>query len=164
MVWQVKTTGKKPDSVTELTQDSVKSGWTDWVKLWQPDNHGMLKVRLKPEQTSTDPCTIPPSSAYRGQENHLYRVEVHAGGVISPGDSPKGVTGSDNPPTFKWSRDNGSDVAAWLDTDGNDLLVDSTRGFEGVQWVEVLDDTKELRGEPGTLVKVTNVEAGISSP
>ena len=42
-----------------------------------------------------------------------------------------------------------------------DLLVDSTRRFEGAQWVELLDDTTELQGEPGTLVKVAKVEAGI---
>ena len=52
-------------------------------------------------------------------------------------------------------------MAAWLDTDRESLLVDSSRRFEGAQWVELLDDTRELQGEPGTLVKVAKVEAGI---
>lgn len=147
VVWQVKT--ELVESVGDLASKKDESDiWKNLVEGWQPVDHGMLKVRLKPEEMSTDPCTIPPRSAYRGQENQLYRVEIHTEGAAGTA-------------TFKWSRDNGSVVAAWLDTDGNDLLVDSTRRFEGVQWVELLDDTWELRSEPGTLVKVTKVEAGI---
>lgn len=148
VAWQVKVADKLPSGVTDL--NTVINNWAKWVQMWQPDPHrGQLKVRLKPEQTSIDPCTIPPGSAYRGQENQLYRIEIHAGGAFAA------------QPTFKWSRDNGSVAAAWSDTDGNDLLVDSARGFRGAQWVELLDDTRELRGETGTFVKVTKVEAGI---
>jgi hypothetical protein len=147
VVWQVKT--ELVESVGDLASKKDESDiWKNLVEGWQPVNHGMLKVRLEPEEMSTDPCTIPPRSAYRGQENQLYRVEIHTEGEAGTA-------------SFKWARDNGSVVAAWLDTDGNDLLVDSSRRFEGAQWVELLDDTRDLRSEPGTLVKLTKVEAGI---
>ena len=61
--------------------------------------------------------------------------------------------------TFKWSRENGSVVASWIETEGNNLVVDTARGFQANQWVELIDDSKELRALPGTLVKVSNVEA-----
>ena len=152
VVWQVRTWQVPDLTATDLKAKRDQSPkWETLVEQWQPSNLGKLKVRLEPEQKSTNPCTISPSSAYRGQENQLYRVEIHAGGVL----------GSDHAPAFKWSRENGSVVAAWLDTDRESLLVDSTRRFEGAQWVELLDDTTELQGEPGTLVKVAKVEAGI---
>jgi hypothetical protein len=104
-----------------------------------------LAARVDPGYQSDDPCVLSPQAKYRGTENHLYRVEIH-----TPGDA--GVA------TFKWSRDNGSVVTAWLGTEGNDLLVSSSRGFSAGCWVELIDDEKELLGLPGTLVKVAKVE------
>ncbi|MCH8303731.1 MAG: tail fiber protein [Candidatus Marinimicrobia bacterium] len=86
---------------------------------------------------------------YRSLENQLYRVEIHDGG--KPGTA-----------TFKWSRDNGSIVAGWnaqykddrnlgIDRQGSD----ETRWFKSGQWVELIDDQRELAGEPGTLVRIT---------
>jgi hypothetical protein len=104
-----------------------------------------MAVRVDPGPVVDDPCILPPQSRFRGMENHFYRVEVHAPGTADVA-------------TFKWSRDNGSVLAAWLGTSGNDLTVSSGRGFTAGCWVELIDDTQELLGRPGTLVKVARVE------
>jgi hypothetical protein len=75
----------------------------------------------------------------------LYRVEIHTAGKAGTA-------------TCKWSRDNGSVVAAWLGTSGYDLQLSSARGFSSNCWVELLDDDRELLGIPGALVRVTRVE------
>jgi hypothetical protein len=106
---------------------------------------GWLKARVDPGHPKEDACVTPPDSKYRGAENQLYRVEIHAGSD----------TGA---PTFKWSRNNGSVAAAWLGTTGNDLLVSNGRGFEAGNWVELSTDTLDLQGLPGVLVKLAKVE------
>jgi hypothetical protein len=109
-----------------------------------------LAARVDPGLKIEDPCVTPPASKYRGAENQLYRVEIHKGGKA--GES-----------TFKWSRDNGSVVTAWLGMNGTDLQVTSARGFAAGNWVELLDDDAELRGTPGTFVKLAKVEADMLS-
>ena len=109
-----------------------------------------LTARVDPGRTSEDACIMAPSSKYRGAENHLYRVEIHDAGV-------------GNKATFKWSRDNGSVAAEWLQTSGNDLRVGTTRGFSANHWVELCDDDRDLRGEPGAMVRLAKVEGGTLS-
>jgi hypothetical protein len=88
-----------------------------------------------------------PLGGYRGLENQLYRVEIH-----DPGP----------PVTFKWSRDNGSAVAAWSGLEGNDLIVDGihdrVHGFSPEQWVELTDEISQLRNRPGVMVRLVKVE------
>ena len=111
---------------------------------------GKLAARLDPGQLPPDPCVMAPESRYRGAENQLYRVEIH-----DPGQAGTA--------TFKWSRDNGSIVTSWLNTDGDDLVVASSRGFGAGNWVELSDDALDLQGKPGILVKLTKVEPGLLS-
>jgi hypothetical protein len=112
-----------------------------------------LAARVDPGQKTEDACVTPPASKYRGAENQLYRVEIHQGGKI----------GDNTPPTFKWSRDNGSVATAWLGGEGSDLQVASPRGFAAGNWVELSDDTLELLGKPGTLVQLVKVEGAVLS-
>jgi hypothetical protein len=109
-----------------------------------------LTARLDPGKRQEDPCVTPPSSKYRGPENQLYRVEMHIGGGVGTA-------------TFKWSRENGSVTAAWVNTNGNDLVVSATRGFDAGDWVELTDDVLDLRGQPGILVRLANVDSGVLS-
>jgi hypothetical protein len=110
-----------------------------------------LAARVDPGQKIEDACITPPDSKYRGVENHLYRVEIHRGGNASAA-------------TFKWSRDNGSVVTAWVGTSGNDLEVANARGFAAGNWVELSDDIREQQAEePGLLVRLANVEGGVLS-
>lgn len=112
--------------------------------------HGLsdaqMTARLDPGQQLKDPCVLAPDALYRGVENQLYRVEVHRGSA--PGAAP----------TFKWSRDNGSVAARWLATEGNDLVVSSARGFSAGRWVELSDESNDLAGVPGLLVKLAKVD------
>lgn len=109
-----------------------------------------MAARVDPGEASDSPCVLAPDAKYRGAENHLYRVEIHKDGKAGKA-------------TFKWSRDNGSVVSAWLGTEGNDLRVSTSRGFTTGCWVELLDDTDELLGRPGTLVKLAKVEGDVLS-
>lgn len=116
---------------------------------------GGLAARTRPEEDPTSVCVVPATAGYTRLENQLYRIEVHDGGVL-------GV----DAPTFKWSRNNGTIVTEWLSqqaTNANRLVVRSTGrdrllGFHDARWVELIDDDRELRGEPGLLVEVVAVE------
>jgi hypothetical protein len=148
ILWQVRLWDTEPLPVMTGTPPALnKIKWAELALSWR-SNRGLLKVKVNTDTAAyQDPCIQSPSAGYRGAENHLYRIEVHTGGT------------ADGTATFKWSRDNGSVVAGWSGVDGNDLLVDTARGFHANQWVELLDDTCELLARPGTLVQVVTVEA-----
>jgi Family of unknown function (DUF6519) len=129
--------------------------WSE--KQWTDRPH--LRAGIEQLEGSDDPCVSSPESVYRGLENQLYRVEIHQTGL----GAARGAAGLSTA-TFKWSRDNGSVVASWLDDDEGALKVagvrDHARGFAAGQWVELSDDQHDLDGIPGTLVQLTNTEAG----
>jgi len=104
------------------------------------------------------PCQLPPEAGYRMLENRLYRVEVHDDGS---------VTGKAH---YKWSRDNGSllsRVVRWLvEPIANEFEVvsigrDEVLAISAGCWVEFIDDTHELLGQPGTLVPVIRTEGNV---
>ncbi|HEY7126531.1 MAG TPA: DUF6519 domain-containing protein [Ktedonobacterales bacterium] len=143
-IWQV-----KPLLVQQpKDQLSCTTTFPEWDALFAPSTG--LSARTNPTPPTDDPCIVPAQVGYRRLENQLYRVEIHQGSA----------TGA---PTFKWSRENGSVVAAWLGQSSNNLTVSSTGrdqvlGFASGQWVELTDDTRELQGLPGTLVQLVKVE------
>jgi Family of unknown function (DUF6519) len=116
---------------------------------------GRLSARSQPSPATTTPCVIPPGAGYRRLENQLYRVEVH-----TPG--PLGTA------TFVWSRENASVATLWTGPTGGastELTVssigrDSVLGFASGQLVELIDDTLELQGSPGTLVTLAQPPSG----
>jgi hypothetical protein len=85
------------------------------------------------------------ASQYRGSANQLYRVEVHRAGEAGAA-------------TFKWSRDNGAIASAWTGGTARLVQVSDVRPFKVGGLVELVDDTTELQGAPGQIVKVANVE------
>ncbi|KWX02075.1 hypothetical protein LI90_3114 [Carbonactinospora thermoautotrophica] len=129
--------------------DQARAKFAEWVAGQEPT--GRLAARTaRPPRVEDDPCIIHPESRYRGPENQLYRVEIHAGG---PGEQA----------TFKWSRENGSVVfpvtslaEAWatLAAFGRDDKLDLNVG----DWVEVVDDAYAVRGEPAPLLQVEEVD------
>jgi len=146
-VWQVKLE-LLGDSEADITCATVPD-WSTFID----ESTGLLRGRAQPETTSADLCTIPPGAGYRRLENQLYRVEIHDEGNV-------------NTATFKWSRENGSVLVAGQVTDTDKLTVSSTGrddvlGFAPGSWVEVTDDTHELAGAPGTLVKVKSIAANV---
>jgi hypothetical protein len=134
----------------KLDEEEAKQGCDAKPAALDPPT-GKLAARAKPDDANVDPCAVKPKAGYRRLENQLYRVEIH-----QPGDLGKA--------TFKWSRDNGSIVAAWTDQKGkrlvevSDLGRDAFSRFAPGQWVELSDDTCELNGTPGLLVNIVSVE------
>lgn len=137
-VWQVRMLAKVGSGVSCATPDTQIPGWLDIVR----PSSGRLStaaVGVKPED---DPCELPPTGGYRGLENQLYRVEIHDGGKIGQA-------------TFKWSRDNasvGSRVVAVVSPTELQLASlgrDSVLRFHTDDWVEIIDDWREMSGEDG---------------
>ena len=164
VVWQVKlATEMPPENQDWPPADPAQANkyfdanWSLWTGVWQPVNRGLLQARVLPQQTSTDPCVISARSAYRGTENQLYRVEIQTGGLESAA----------TPPTFKWSRENGSVVFPILSlaTGSGQTTVtlasfgrDSRLSLENNDWVEVVDDVSSLTGVPRPLLQVQAVD------
>lgn len=148
VIWQVKTATGKEDPFdsppTKLNPDEVRPAWGDWIERWQPKHLGCLRARVDRPEHSDDPCLTAPDAKYRGQENQLYRVEIHQGGMAKEA-------------TFKWSRDNGS-VVSRVELVGTELVVEKPLGFDAGNWVELSNDGQELRGQSGTLAKLLKVE------
>ena len=124
----------------------------DWVPPGAAGS-GRLAARSEPGGDADNPCIVPPNAGYRRLENQLYRVEIHTGGA-------SGVA------TFKWSRENGSIVSRWESQDGDNLGVssvgkDQLLRFSDGDWVELSDDTRDLRGRPGVLVRLQQVEGNV---
>lgn len=98
-------------------------------------------------------CQPIPAAGYQGLENQLYRVEIHHAGDSSVA-------------TFKWSRENGSVVAAILSISGPTVWVsslgpDANLGFQPNDWVEISDDTYlfgQTPNQPGTLYQILSVD------
>ncbi len=154
VVWQVKTQIKLEVDGSELDPESLKkdnlaTNWKNWIELWQPDNRGCLKARVKPAEKSTEPCLIAPDAKYRGQENQLYRIEIHQDSSAEGGGA-----------TFKWSKDNGAIVTGCIKK-GTELILDNPRGFTASGWVELTSKELELRGKPGVLAEVAQIEGNV---
>ncbi len=158
VVWQVKTQTRSnigdlklnPES---LDKDVLADNWENWIELWQSKNRGLLRARVKPSENSTEPCLIAPDAKYRGQENQLYRIEIHDDGIASE-------VGGDKKATFKWSHDNGALVTGCT-KNGKELIVDNPCGFTVPGWVELTSKELELRGEPGVLAEIAQIKGNM---
>jgi hypothetical protein len=174
LIWQVRTLEgieerttaveepKKPegeDAAKDLAPPAPKPAAPSKPKLlddlqWLRDLPWMrlrprLRVRIKPGNTTCDPCRPAFASGWQGLENQLYRIEIH-----TPEDGKQ-------PPTFKWSRENGSVVAQIADVHGEKLRVFPPQlkagGFQPGDWVEIITNDNELTAAPGTMTRVAGV-------
>lgn len=165
LVWQVKVfpltnIAEMKDKVVQNTLRNVvesnnckgiKENWDQVKKILRPNSTGQLKAEAQQAPDNTDPCNIKPESRYRGPENQLYRVEIHTPG--SAGEA-----------TFKWSRENSS-VNFPINSlnESNAILAhlgrDDRTTLSPGDWVEIIDEDRLLREEPGDLVKITLVES-----
>lgn len=118
-----------------------------------PFGTGRLKARANPTEEQDELCSIEPDARYRGAENQLYRVEIHAGGAA----------GTAAGATFKWSRDNGSVTFPIQAAKGSRLTLahlgrdEMTTLVEG-DWVELVDDVVTAATGVGLLAQVARVE------
>lgn len=138
-VWQARVLPTVGDAVTCTTPDDDIPGWRD-------------ATRSSAGRLSTSAI-----AGFRGEENQLYRVEIHQGG-------PTGAA------TFKWSRGNAPVVARVLGiSSGRDELTveraerDAVRRFSAGDWVEVTDERRGLAGEPGEMRRVARVDEARST-
>ena len=151
VVWQVRAGEFDPADLDGLTCQNMPERWTALLEQLRSPNRGRLRARAKvPTNVLDQPCAIDPRAAYRGEENALYRVEVH-----TPGDA--------NTATFKWSASNAadafpieyfSDTVVQLATLGRD----ERSGLEPGDWVELEYDTYVLQQGAGTLFRVLTVD------
>lgn len=137
IVWQVRLLENISAGITCTSPDTdLAAAWDD---LTSP-SAGRLSSRDVEFAGGADPCELPPSSGYRGLENQLYRVEIHTGG--NPGSA-----------TFKWSRDNASVAASVTEVISSvelklaSLGRDAVLRFNSGDWVEIVDDWRELSGD-----------------
>ena len=143
--WQVKVLPNIPAGST------CSSQLTDWEAI-TARSAGQLTTAAAGVPNSTDPCTIPPNTGYRGTENRTYRVEVHTAGGFGTAQ-------------FKWSGNDAS-VATQItaiNSTANVLTVvrtkrDSVLRFTPGAWVEVTDDFHEFGGVPGEMHQILVVD------
>lgn len=170
IAWDLKTNS----DLRQITQNDVPALKVLMEDHYQPHNRGWLRARLKPvDPGNTDPCMCHPDARYRGAENQLYRVEIHqAGQALASSSGLSAISGRAGTPassasggaTFKWSRNNASDVYPVISVTGAEVLVDTVGRddrscLKSGDWVELLDDILILQGKPGQLLQVSEVSA-----
>lgn len=133
-------------SLTPTSDTAAIEALPEFQALTRASGARLTVTTGAPEQGVQDPCILPPGGGFRSLENHLYRVEVHAGGP---------QTGA----TFKWSRDNAAVATRVVGVEQNTLTVESL-GRDAVlrirqgDWVELTDDLLEAARVPGVMAKV----------
>lgn len=157
VVWQVKAlkSGGQNDwknyagtpAPGETLCDAIRQKWSLIAnKLLQNSNRGCLKARAKKtDEVPTEPCITSPESSYRGEENQLYRVEIHRDGFAQEIDRSNRSEAA----TFKWSRDNGTVAFPIISKAGNLVVLehlgrDDRLSLNKGDWVEVVDDDYTL--------------------
>jgi Family of unknown function (DUF6519) len=151
VVWQVRAGELDRNVLDGATCDNMPDRWPGLLELLRSPYRGRLRARARtPHDALDDPCAIDPQAAYRGEENALFRVEVHRPG---PADSA----------TFKWSSGNAADAFP-VDWFGGNLVRVATLGRDGRStleagdWVELESDTHVLQQRAEPLFKVVSVD------
>ena len=143
-VWQVRLLEDVGAGACSAADDELPDEWLDRIR----PSGGRLSVTTIAIDPEDDPCDLPPTGGYRGLENQTYRIEVH----------DPGATGT---ATFKWSRDNASVAMPVVEMVSSTVLRLATVGRDDVlrvstgDWVEILDDHRELNQLPGVMRQVT---------
>ncbi len=133
--------------------------WTPWQNRLSGAGPGRGKGTLKARAAESavaepDPCLVSPRAAYRGHENHLYRVEICRGGAA-------GTTAQSA--TFVWSRDNGSTLLAVEAVDGPFVRLaqgwrDAASAIGPGDHVEISSPQVRLDPGPGPIRRVTGYD------
>ena len=140
-VWQVRLL-RNIGGADCTTPDNAVAGWQNLIR----PSGGRMSIKAEGVPPDLDPCELPPTGGYRGLENQLYRIEIHDGGGAGTA-------------TFKWSRDNASVASNVVEIVSNTATAtqlklaslgrDALLRFNTGDWVEILDDRRELSGENG---------------
>ncbi|GAA2765286.1 hypothetical protein GCM10010103_43270 [Streptomyces paradoxus] len=135
---------------TDPSREVVRAAFTRWAQRRSAPSARLAARSERPDHADEDPCLVKPDARYRGPENQLYRVEVHAGGEAEDA-------------TFKWSRENGSVVFPVDELDGTWVQLASL-GHDGKldldvgDHVEFTDTAYASRLEPLPLLRVEELD------
>jgi hypothetical protein len=154
VVWQVLASSVAKDVIPpQRAQDfyGTDGAWAGIEQDLFAEPTGMLMAQAIQAQPSADACTLSPASGYRGPENQLYRVEIHRDGTAP---TPAGGL----PPTFEWSRENGSVILAITGISGGIVSVttlgrDPELSVDVGNYVEIVDDAYASQGQPGPIAR-----------
>ncbi|MFF8395691.1 DUF6519 domain-containing protein [Streptomyces sp. NPDC016172] len=135
---------------TDPSKETVRDAFTRWARRQAAPSARLAARSERPDHADEDPCLVKPDARYRGPENQLYRVEVHAGGETKDA-------------TFKWSRENGSVVFAVDELDGTwvqlaSLGHDAKLDLDVGDHVEFVDTAYASRLEPLPLLRVEELD------
>ncbi|MFD5796987.1 DUF6519 domain-containing protein [Streptomyces diastatochromogenes] len=152
VVWQVLplTLSELDVEDSEPSRKSVRDAFEQWAKAQAAPSARLAARSERPEHADEDPCLVRPDARYRGPENQLYRVEIHAGGEAKDA-------------TFKWSRENGSVVFPVDELDGTwvqlaTLGLDDKLDLDVGDHVEFTDTAYASRLEPLPLLRVEELD------
>ena len=128
----------------------IRQQWNAIRSMVRPRSKCKLKAEAMKPADSVDSCTISPESRYRGENNQLYRVEIHDAGVAGTA-------------TFKWSRENSSVTFPIISLQGTSATLahfgrDERTSLSPGTWVEIIDDDHVLREQPGDLVQIVSID------
>ncbi|MFF1676921.1 DUF6519 domain-containing protein [Streptomyces sp. NPDC058256] len=152
VVWQVLPLTLAALGVEEAdpTKEQVSAKFTQWAREQSAPSANLAARAQRPDHADEDPCLVKPDARYRGPENQLYRVEVHAGGPAADA-------------TFKWSRENGSVVFPVDELDGTwvrlaSLGQDDKLDLDVGDQVEFTDTAYASRLEALPLLRVEELD------
>lgn len=144
-VWQVRVLPSDAGRADCTSREDALEGWNEVIA----SSGARLTTGTFDVPPDADPCELPPTGGYRGLENQTYRVEIH-----DPGSAGGGAT-------FKFSRDNGSVVTRAVSLisatqlEVQSLGRDDVLRFHSGDWVEIVDDTRELSQRAGEMRRIT---------
>ncbi|WP_371551909.1 DUF6519 domain-containing protein [Streptomyces sp. NBC_00554] len=152
VVWQVLplTLAALGVEETDPTKEQVSAKFLQWARDRSAPSANLAARAQRPDHADEDPCLVKPDARYRGPENQLYRVEVHAGGPAADA-------------TFKWSRENGSVVFPVDELDGTwvrlaSLGQDDKLDLDVGDQVEFTDTAYASRLEALPLLRVEELD------
>ncbi|MBC2900145.1 DUF6519 domain-containing protein [Streptomyces cupreus] len=134
----------------EPSREVVRAAFDKWAARRSAPSAHLAARSERPDHADEDPCLVKPDARYRGPENQLYRVEIHAGGAAKDA-------------TFKWSRENGSVVFPVDELDGTwvqlaSLGHDAKLDLDVGDLVEFTDTASASRLEALPLLRVEELD------
>ncbi|MCX5440337.1 MULTISPECIES: DUF6519 domain-containing protein [unclassified Streptomyces] len=152
VVWQVLPLSLAALAIEDAdpSKEVVRAAFDKWAQRRAAATARLAARSERPDHADEDPCLVRPDARYRGPENQLYRVEVHAGGEAKDA-------------TFKWSRENGSVVFPVDALDGTwvqlaSLGHDDKLDLDVGDFVEFTDTAHASRLEALPLLRVEELD------
>ncbi len=163
IIWQVKVLLMDPPDFDTSKGHPFKLNYQSFLEaigeIIKPGK-GKLCAKVKDKSgDDNDPCLIVPDSRYRGNENQLYRVEIHNSGIAEGYTENSHLSNA----TFKWSRENASVFFPITDIQSNlinleHLGKDCRYGLKPNDWVEIIDDDSVFQCRADKLLQVESID------